>query len=108
MQVICEASDGLETVRKAEQLQPDLILLDVGLPSLNGIEAARRICKVAPQSRILFVNQESSPDLMREALATGVRGYMVKTDGVSELLIVINVVLRGEQSVSRRLAPAIN
>jgi DNA-binding NarL/FixJ family response regulator len=55
-------------------LQPDLILLDIGLPSLNGIEAARRIRKLSPQSKILFVSQESSADVVKEALATGALG----------------------------------
>ena len=58
--VIGEVSDGMEAVRIAEELQPDLILLDVGLPTLNGIEAARRICKLSPNSKIVFVSQESS------------------------------------------------
>ena len=60
LQIIGEASDGLEAVRKAEELHPDLILLDIGLPSLNGIEAARRIHKLSPESKMLFVSQESS------------------------------------------------
>ena len=63
LEIICEASDGLEAVKKAEELQPDLILLDVGLPSLNGIEAARQIRKLSPQSKILFVSLESSAEV---------------------------------------------
>src|SRR6266403_1492553 len=59
LQVIGEVSDGGEAVLKAEELRPDLILLDVGLPTLNGIEAARRICKLSPKSKILVVSQES-------------------------------------------------
>jgi DNA-binding NarL/FixJ family response regulator len=74
LQVVGEASDGLEAVQQAQALQPDLILLDIGLPTLNGIEAARRIRKVAPQSKILFVSQESSTDVVEEALGTGARG----------------------------------
>ncbi len=86
LQIIGEASDGLEAVRKAEELHPDLILLDIGLPSLNGIEAARRIHKLSPESKILFVSQESSVDVVREALGTGASGYVVKTDAGRELL----------------------
>ena len=104
LQIVGETSDGLEAVNKAEELQPDLIVLDIGLPSLNGIEVARRVRKVSPKSKILFVSQESSADVMREALATGATGYVVKTDAGRELLIAINVVLRGEQFVSRRFA----
>jgi DNA-binding NarL/FixJ family response regulator len=95
MQIICEASDGLEAVLKAEELQPDLILLDVGLPGLNGIEVAKRVRKLSPGSTILFVSQESSADLVREALAVGARGYVVKTDAGSELLPAVDAVLQG-------------
>jgi len=104
LQIVGEASNGLEAVHKAEELQPDLILLDVGLPILNGIEAARRIRQLAPKSKILFVSQESSADVVQEALATGASGYVVKTDAASKLLEGVNTVLRGEIFVSRRLA----
>jgi DNA-binding NarL/FixJ family response regulator len=102
LQIICEVSDGLDAVQKAEELQPDLILLDIGLPNLNGIEAARRIRKLSPSSKILFVSQESSADLVCGALATGACGYVVKTDAGSELLTAVNVVLRGKQFVGER------
>jgi DNA-binding NarL/FixJ family response regulator len=104
LQIIAEVQDGLEAVRRAEELRPELILLDVGLPTLNGIEAARRIRKLAPESKILFVSQESSADVVQEAFAAGARGYVLKTDAGSELLIAVNAVLRGERFVSRRLA----
>jgi len=91
LQVICEVSDGLEAVRKAEELQPDLILLDIGLPGLNGIEAARRIRKLSPRSKILFLSQESSADVTKEALKVGT-GYVVKTHAGGELLAVIEAI----------------
>jgi DNA-binding NarL/FixJ family response regulator len=69
LQVIGEVSDGLEAVQQAEELQPDLILLDIGLPTLNGIEAARRIRKVSPASRIPFVSENCSADIAEEALS---------------------------------------
>jgi CheY-like chemotaxis protein len=103
-QIICEVADGLEAVQKAEELQPDLILLDIGLPRLNGIEAARRIRELSPASKIVFVSQESSADLVRAALDTGAWGYVVKMDAGSELLTAVNAVLRGEQFVSRRFS----
>jgi DNA-binding NarL/FixJ family response regulator len=102
--VCWEASDGLEAVQKAEELQPDLILLDIGLPKLNGIEVARRIRKVSPGSKILFVSQESSADAVQAALDTGARGYVVKTDARRELLEGVNAVLRGERFVGRRFS----
>jgi DNA-binding NarL/FixJ family response regulator len=104
LQVIYEASDGLDAVRKVEELQPDLILLDVGLATLNGIEAARRIRELAPESKILFVSQESSADVVQEALGTGANGYVVKTDAGRELLEAVNAVLRGEQFIGRRFS----
>jgi DNA-binding NarL/FixJ family response regulator len=104
LQIICKVSDGLEAVQKAEELQPDLILLDIGLPSLNGIEVARQIRKVSPESKILFVSQESSADVVRGALGTGANGYVVKSDAGRELLEGANAVLRGEQFVSNRFS----
>jgi DNA-binding NarL/FixJ family response regulator len=71
LKVIAEASGGLEAVHVAEQLQPDLILLDIGLPTLNGIEAARRIRKLCSESKIVFLSQESSPDVIEEASTRG-------------------------------------
>lgn len=102
-QVIGQASDGLEAVQKAEELQPDLILLDIGLPKLNGIEAAKRIRKVAPHSRILFLSQESSPDVVQEALNLGALGYLHKPRTQRELLPAIESVLAGRQFVSSDL-----
>ena len=78
LQVICEASDGLEAVQRAEEFKPDLILLDVGLPTLNGIEAARQIRQLCPESKIIFVNQESDADIVQEALSFGALGYLKK------------------------------
>ena len=104
LQVICSVSDGLEAVQKAEELQPDLILLDIGLPKLNGIEAARRIRKLSPESKILFLSQESSADVVQEALNLGALGYVVKAHAGSELLAAVEAVRRGRQFVSRGLS----
>jgi len=71
LQIVCEVSDGWEAVNRAAKLQPDLILLDVGLPTLNGIEAARRIRKLSPESKILFVSQDSAADVVEEAFRLG-------------------------------------
>jgi CheY-like chemotaxis protein len=103
LQVIGEASDGLEAVQKAQELQPDLIVLDLGLPTLNGVEAARRIRKLSPKSKILFVSGNRSPDIAEEALRTGAGGYVVKSDGGSELLPAVKAVLQGKQFVSASL-----
>jgi len=103
-QVIGEVSDGLEAVAKADELQPDLILLDLGLPSLNGIEAARRIRKLSPESKILFLSQESSADVIEEALSLGAMGYVIKAHAGSELLVAMQVVREGRQFVSSGLS----
>jgi two-component system nitrate/nitrite response regulator NarL len=103
LQVICEVSDGLEAVQRAEELKPDLILLDIGLPTLNGLQAAREIRKLAPESRIIFVSQQSSPDLVQEALSLGAQGYVAKTRLASDLLVAVDAVLEGRQFVSRGL-----
>lgn len=104
LHVIGEVSDGLEAVQKAEELQPDLILLDIGLPTLNGIEAARRIRKVSPGSKILFVSENRSADVAEKALSTGASAYVVKSDAAGELLPAVEAVLEGKQFVSASLA----
>jgi DNA-binding NarL/FixJ family response regulator len=102
LQIIGEVSDGLEAVQKAEELKPDLILLDIGLPTLNGIEAARRIRKITPQSKIIFLTQESDADVIQEALALGAWGYVVKTKAASELLAALESVISEKQFVGSR------
>jgi DNA-binding NarL/FixJ family response regulator len=104
LEVVGQVSDGLEAVQKAQQLQPDLILLDIGLPTLNGIEAARRIRVVSPTSKILFVSENRSPDIAEEALSTGAGGYVVKSDAGSELLPAVKAVLEGKRFISASLA----
>ena len=104
LQVIGEVSDGLEAVQQAERLQPDLILLDVGLPTLNGIEAARRIRGVSSSSKILFVSDNRSADIAAEAMKAGAGGYLVKSDAARELLPAIKAVLAGRRFVSASLA----
>ena len=100
LQVIGEASDGLEGVQKAEDLQPDLIVLDIGLPTLDGLEAARRIRKLCPESKLLFLTAESDVDVVEKALALGAQGYVVKTRAGAELLLAVEEVRRGKQFVS--------
>ena len=91
-EIVGEAADGLEAVQKAGELHPDVILLDIGLPNLNGIEVARRLGRISPNSKILFVSQESSADVVQEALSTGACGYVVKSNA-NDLLTVMNALL---------------
>jgi CheY-like chemotaxis protein len=93
LRVVGEVSTGVDAVDSAENLQPDLILLDVGLPKLNGLEAARQIAKVAPQSKVLFVSENRSPDIIEAALSTGAFGYVLKSDVGRELLPAVRAVL---------------
>jgi DNA-binding NarL/FixJ family response regulator len=103
VQIICEVSDGSEAVQKAKELQPDLILLDVGLPTQNGIDAARQMREHVPNSKILFVSQESSLEVVEEALSLGAWGYVVKVDAGSELLIAIRAVIDNKRFLSKAL-----
>jgi two-component system nitrate/nitrite response regulator NarL len=100
LQIVGEVSDGQEAVHKAEQLKPDLILLDIGLPTLNGIAAARQMRKLVPESKIIFVTQESSADMVQAALGLGAWGYVVKAKAGSELLSAMEAVLRERCFVS--------
>jgi DNA-binding NarL/FixJ family response regulator len=104
-QDIEESSDGPNAVQKAEALQPDLILLDIGLPTQNGIEAARLIRRCSPQSKIIFLSENrSSWDIAQEALRTGASGYVVKSDARKELWPAVRSVLQGDTFVSSSLA----
>ncbi len=102
--VTIEAVDGLEAVQKAEALQPDLILLDINLPKLHGFEVAKQIHSLAPRARLLFVSQESSPDIVRQALSLGADGYVQKLSAGTDLLPAIDAVLGGHRFVSSSLA----
>ena len=100
--VIGEASDGLQAVQQAEKLQPDLILIDLSLPKLNGMEAGRRIRKLCPNSKIVFLSQDCSPEVVQEALRVGAMGYLLKSDAV-DLPVAVQAILAGGQFVSPRL-----
>jgi CheY-like chemotaxis protein len=100
---IVQASDGLEAVDKAQELQPDLILMDIGLPKLNGLEATRRIRTIAPGAKILLLSQESDPDVLQESFRTGARAYIHKPFALSHLMPAIDVVLWGRRFVSGHL-----
>jgi two-component system, NarL family, nitrate/nitrite response regulator NarL len=104
LQIVGFASDGLQAVQKAEELQPDLILLDVMLPKLNGIEAAQQIRRVAPQTKILFVSSESDLESIQIAFQAGGSGFVSKMEAAAGLLAGIEAVLRGERFVSPGLA----
>ena len=100
LHVVGQATDGLEAVRRAEELKPDLVVLDIGLPKLNGIEVARRIRQLSPSSKILFLSQNHQLEVVQAALDTGALGYVDKTNAQLDLLPAVVFVLRGSDFVS--------
>jgi DNA-binding NarL/FixJ family response regulator len=98
--VVAEVGDGLEAVQKVRELKPDLILLDIGFPKLDGLQAASRIRQVAPATAIIFLTHNSDQDVREAALRTGARGYVLKANAAKELLPAIDAALRGPSLVS--------
>jgi DNA-binding NarL/FixJ family response regulator len=96
-----EAADGLEALQKADELQPDLILLDISMPKMHGFEVARRIRRLAPRARLLFLTHESSSEIVRTALSLGAHGYVQKLSAATDLLPAIDAVFAGQRFVSR-------
>lgn len=103
LRTIAEAADGLEAVDKAEEFQPDLVVLDIGLPTLNGIEAARRIRDVSPKSKVVFLTQNCSSDVAEAALDTGAGGYVVKSAFARELISAVEAVFEGRRFLSEKI-----
>ena len=103
VQVIGAASDGLEAVVKAQQLRPDLVLTDIGLPTIDGLEVARRIRERVPETNIVFLTQESDADVVKAALSLGALGYVVKQRAGSDLLAALAAVREGKRFVSEGL-----
>jgi DNA-binding NarL/FixJ family response regulator len=98
--VVAELADGLEAVQRAKELQPELILLDIGLPALDGLEVAERIRQASPAVKIIFLTLRSDTDVVRAALSAGAQGYVLKTDAVRELFTAVETVLGGDYFVS--------
>lgn len=92
--IVGEACDGAEAIQKATELQPDIILLDLGLPILNGIDAAKIIRQRCPDSRIIFLTQNQDREIVREALGMDGTGYVLKMNAATELLGAIEAALR--------------
>lgn len=102
LQIIGEATDGLEAIRKAKELQPDLVLLDIGLPGVNGIDVARQIREHVPKAKILFLSESQSWEVVTEAMRAGASGYVVKADAGRDLLAAVNALLGGAKFLGSR------
>jgi DNA-binding NarL/FixJ family response regulator len=103
--LVGQVGDGRALVEAAARLRPDLIILDVAMPLLNGIEAARQIKKAQPEARLLFLSMHGSPVYLREALDAGGSGYVLKSSAVEELRTAIRTVLKGQRYVAAELEP---
>ena len=103
LDVIAETADGEEAVKKAGELHPAVILLDISLPGISGIQAARRIRVVSPETRIIFLSQHDSVQIAKDALSVGAHGYVVKSDAGHDLLAAITAAREGRTFVSRSL-----
>jgi len=103
-EIVGEATDGLEALQKAKELQPSLILLDISLPKLNGIQVAKQLRTVAPAFSVLFLTAHNSPDMVPLALSMGALGYVSKWSAARDLVRAVKAVCQGKQFVSERLA----
>jgi DNA-binding NarL/FixJ family response regulator len=103
-QVVGEAADGADAVKKALELKPDLLVIDIGLPTLNGIEAAKKIRLNSPACKILFLTSNDDPEIAEEAFAAGADGYVIKIDATRELRAALEATMLGKRYVSKRLA----
>ena len=104
LRVVGEASDGVEAVKEAATLLPDIVLLDVGMPRLNGIEAAERIRHASPESKIIFLTQDSDSEVKRAALATGALAYLSKSRANYELRATIETAMLTFQTAGAKLS----
>jgi len=99
LRIVGEAHDGYTAIEKAKELQPDLILLDIGLPGLNGIEVSCQVRQMVPNSKIIFVTESNAKTVIDAALSTGAVGYVIKHNAVSELLSAIDAALEKKSFV---------
>jgi DNA-binding NarL/FixJ family response regulator len=100
MEVVAEAGDGREALRLITLHQPDVVLMDIGMPGLNGLEAAARVVEESPQTRIIILSMHATEEYVLRALRTGAVGYLLKDAGTTELELAVRAVMRGEMYLS--------
>jgi DNA-binding NarL/FixJ family response regulator len=103
VQVVGTAADGLEAIQKARALQPDIVIMDIWMPKLNGLAATREICRVVPIARVLIATNEADPSVVQAALAAGACGYVLKRMVPLDLLQAVEAVARGKLFIGRGL-----
>jgi DNA-binding NarL/FixJ family response regulator len=106
-EVVGEAADGRQAVAMAKELNPDVVILDIGMPSLNGLEAARQILKVRPQTKVLILTMHESDSVIREVLDAGARGYILKTDAGRDLVTAVESLRRNKAFFTSRVSQMI-
>ena len=102
LEIVGESADGLDAIKQSEELQPGLVLLDINLPGINGLEVSRRVYGVAPETKVLFVSSSQSVEVMREALKNGA-GFVIKSDAQRDLLPIVQVICKNQPFVRFRL-----
>src|SRR6266571_1846700 len=103
-EVCGEAADGREAVDKAQQLKPDVVILDIGMPSLNGLEATRQILKSNPQAKVLILTLHDSDQVVREVLNAGARGFLLKSDAARDLVAAVEALRRDKTYFTSKVA----
>ena len=103
-QVVSEASDGQEALRSVEKTQPEVAILDIGMPILNGLDAARELVKSSPKTKVILLTQHGEDQYVTEALRAGVRGYVLKSQAAEDLVHAIQDVCRGSIYLSAKIS----
>ena len=103
-QIVADVQDGRSAVAKTQELKPDIAILDIGMPSLNGLDATRQIVKVNPDTKVLILTMHDSEQLIQNVLNAGARGYLMKSDAGRDLVVAVRALLSGQSFFTRRVA----